>query len=275
MANAQETPVITLRRTVCFGGGCPVYYLEIFANGIIKYKGVAFVQVTGKQESAISPEEVQRLISDFLKIDYFHLKGSYEIYKQLDGSEMYASDLPTTYTSLRLGNQQKSVKDYAFAPQALVELENEVDRVADSHRWIHGDADNLRNWRYVDSDVGWRIKPGLNQMMQYAGEGGLKGMDQQNKTGVGIDASDETGWTALMVASAMCQKMAVRKLLDWGARIDLLDKNGDSALMGAAAFCPPARGESEQSAIIRLLIRHWTTPVEPGKPKAKRLGHPG
>lgn len=227
----------------------------------MRYNGGEFVQVTGKQESAISPEAVHRLIGDFLKINYFHLKDSYETYTDRHGREMMISDLPTTYTSLRLGNKHKSIKDYAFAPQPLVELEQEVDRVANTHRWIHGDADNLRNWEYVGFDVGERIKPGLNEMMQYASQSNLRGMGQQHKKGISVNATDETGWTALMLASAMCQEKAVRKLLDWGARVDLKDKNGDSALMGAAsAFCLWKRGQTAQTAIIRLLIRHGADP---------------
>jgi hypothetical protein len=259
MACAQS-PVITLQRTACFGT-CPIYSVQIFADGRVLYDGAQFVQITGKRESSISPEAVQQLVRDFLAIDYFHLKDAYETYRNPDGSETHITDLSTTYTSLRLGNREKSVKDYAFAPDRLVRLEWEIDRVAGTHQWIHGDADNLRSWGHVESDIAWRIKPGLNRLMQDAGRGDLKGMDRQRAAGVDVNATDETGWTALMLASAMCQQGAVRKLLDWGARVSMQDKNGDSALMGAAAaFCSWTNGRTDQTTIIRILIAHGADP---------------
>jgi Domain of unknown function (DUF6438)/Ankyrin repeats (many copies) len=260
IVNAQGDPVITLRRTNCFGT-CPNYWVEIFEDGLVKYTGTQFVQVIGERRGVIPREAVEKLVADFLRIDYFSLSDSYETYRDPKGRVWVISDLPTTYTSLRIGNRKKTVKDYAFAPDSLRELEWEIDRITNTHRWIDGDADNLRNWEFVQPDVYRRIKPGLNLLMHYAGVGDLKGMDHEYATRVDINATDQTGWTALMLASAMCQVGAVRKLLDWGARVDLEDREGDSALMGAAAaFCSPEGGRQAQVAIIQLLIQHGADP---------------
>jgi len=258
--NAQEDPVVTLRRTNCFGR-CPVYSVEIFEDGLVKYTGVQFVQVIGARRGVIPREAVEDLVADFLRVDYFSLSDSYETYTDPEGKSWVISDLPTTYTSLRIGNRRKSVKDYAFAPDGLRNIEWEVDRITDTHRWIDGGADNLRNWEFVHPDVYRRIKPGLNRLMHFAGIGDLHGMDHEYATHVDINATDQTGWTALMLASAMCQVGAVRNLLDWGARVDLEDREGDSALMGAAAaFCSSEAGRQAQVAIIQLLIRHGADP---------------
>lgn len=257
---AQKDPVITLRRTACFGT-CPVYSLEIFEDGLVRYLGTEFVEVKGEHKSVIPQDAVESLVGSFLRADYFSLQDKYETYKDPKGQVWKLSDLPTAYTTLRVGNRKKSVEDYAFAPEILRELELEVDRVANSHRWTHGARDDLKQWEVVRSDVYTRIKPGMSRFMQAAGSGDLRELARGRDSGIDINAADETGWTALMLASAMCQEEAVRQLLDWGAEADLKDKNGDTALIGAsAAFCTTKQSREGQAHIVRLLLRRGANP---------------
>jgi len=133
---AQEPePVITLRRTACLGT-CPVYFLEIFDDGFIRYVGIEFVQYRGEHRAVIPQDAVENLVASFLRADYLSLHDGYEIYKDRMGRTWTVTDLPTAYTSLRVGTTKKSVRDYAFAPQRLIKLENEIDRVANTRRWI-------------------------------------------------------------------------------------------------------------------------------------------
>jgi hypothetical protein len=257
--NGQDLPAITLRRTVCFGT-CPSYSLEIFQDGRLHYNGEAYVAVTGPQEAQISPEAVKALIASFLKIDYFNLEDVYETYQNPDGSRTVFTDLPTTYTSLRLGNRTKSVKDYAFSPEKLRTLELEIDRVTNTHRWIHG-SDDLKDWQQVLSDIYGRTKPGMTEFMQAAGKGDSKALAKEHEDGSAINAQDETGWTAIMLAAEQCQLTIVRQLLNWHVRTDLKDTNGDDALMGAAsAFCYQPSAREAQAQIIKLLIANGANP---------------
>ena len=135
-AFAQERePVITLRRTACFGT-CPVYSLEIFENGFIRYLGIDFVRSEGEHRTVIRHEAVENLIALFLHADYFALRNDYETCRAPDGTTQFITDLPTTYTSLRIGTKKKSVRNYAFAPERLTHLEHEIDKVANTHRWV-------------------------------------------------------------------------------------------------------------------------------------------
>jgi hypothetical protein len=253
VVESQELPVITLRRTACFGT-CPIYSLEILQDGRVHYNGKGFVAVVGRQDAQISPAAVQALIESFLRIDYFDLKDVYQTHQNPDGTSTWITDLPTTYTSLRVGSRTKSVTDYAFSPDKLRMLELEIDRVANSHRWIHGN-DDLKDWQLVGPDVYGRTKPGMTLFMQAAGLGQAEILQKEHNGGADIDAQDETGWTALMLAATQCQENTIRQLLEWHAKVDLRDKHGDDALMGAAsAFCLWSR--EQQAAIMKLLIAH-------------------
>jgi hypothetical protein len=133
---AQDpSPIITLRRTSCYGP-CPVYSVEIFEDGFIRYVGTQFVQYTGEQRAVVSRDVVEKLVASFARADYFALKDSYDDCRGRDGTVWAVTDLPTTYTSLLIGTRKKSVRDYVCAPKKLKELELEIDRVANTKRWI-------------------------------------------------------------------------------------------------------------------------------------------
>src|ERR1700720_2873811 len=55
------------------------------------------------------------------------------------------------------------------------------------------------------------------------------------RQGEDVNATDETGWTALMAAAVAVQPQAVSILLDAGPRSDPRDHHRDTALIGAAA----------------------------------------
>ena len=131
----QPEPVISLRRTACYGT-CPVYSLEIFADGFIRYVGIDCVQYTGEHRAVVPQDVVENLVAYLLRANYFAFKDSYETYRDHKGRTWTITDLPTVITSLRVGTAKKSVRDYAFAPRCLSELEDEIDRVANTKRGL-------------------------------------------------------------------------------------------------------------------------------------------
>lgn len=133
---AQDpSPIITLRRTSCYGP-CPVYSVEIFEDGFIRYVGMEFVQYKGEQRAVVSRDVVEQLVASFVRADYFALKDSYDECRRRNGTGWDVTDLPTTYTSLLIRTRKKSIRDYVCAPKKLRELELEIDRVANTQRWI-------------------------------------------------------------------------------------------------------------------------------------------
>jgi uncharacterized protein DUF6438 len=121
--------VITMQRTPCFGT-CPAYTVTITGDGRVDYEGKQFVHVTGKATATIPPAEVAALVDAFEKADYFNLKDRYTA---------NITDMPTTTTSIRIGDRFKQVIDYYDAPQVLKQLEREIDRVARTAQWVSGE----------------------------------------------------------------------------------------------------------------------------------------
>jgi len=118
--------VITIERTTCFGA-CPAYSLEITGDGTVTYQGRQFVRVIGKETAKISPEAVEQLVTAFERIHYFDLQNVYTA---------HITDVPTTTTSIRIGERFKKVVDHYGGPDELQKLEDRIDEVAGSDRWI-------------------------------------------------------------------------------------------------------------------------------------------
>lgn len=117
---------ITMERTVCFGT-CPSYKLSINERGEITYEGEKFVEVTGVRTAQIHKDEVEKLVDKFFETGFFEMKDEYT------GN---VTDLPTTITSINIDGRRKTVKNYYGAPEALMELESEIDRTANAYVWI-------------------------------------------------------------------------------------------------------------------------------------------
>ena len=121
--------VITLERTAGWTG--PVYTLKIYGNGTVFYNGQYNVNITGTRTINITEEEVIQLISEFEKIDYFSLN-------ETDIASHIVFDAPSCTTSLTLNGKTKTIKHYSeTGPEELTELENTIDDIVNSERWIN------------------------------------------------------------------------------------------------------------------------------------------
>ena len=132
LSKAQSTKdvLITLERTACFGT-CPVYSVTIKGDGAVVYDGKDFVEVKGKAETTITQDQIDELISEFEKIDYFSLKDSY--------TERTITDSPTVLTSISINGKTKAIEHYHgdfSAPEKLKYLEDRIDEIINSDQWI-------------------------------------------------------------------------------------------------------------------------------------------
>jgi hypothetical protein len=131
-AAAQAIPedfVIKLERTACFGF-CPVYRVSIDARGNVTYDGVSFVRVAGRQTDRIPISSVAALLATVDRIRFFELDDKY---RQL------ITDLPTTFVTVTRDGHSKRIEDYFGAPKSLHDLEQQIDDLAGTARWIERD----------------------------------------------------------------------------------------------------------------------------------------
>ncbi|MBI3652445.1 MAG: hypothetical protein HY231_15600 [Acidobacteria bacterium] len=136
--NIPKDTVITMERTVCYGT-CPHYKLTIYADGKVVFEGRDFVKKKGRFESHIASQQVEQLLTEFERANFFALRNSYAT--EADGCESLWTDHPTTTTSIKTNGKTKTVAHYhgcqgAKIPQSLTALENRIDEIVNTAQWI-------------------------------------------------------------------------------------------------------------------------------------------
>lgn len=129
---------ITLNRTLCFGF-CPDYTVSINQDGLVSYEGRRFVNVTGAQTAQIPAADAQALLARFDAINFNALRDEYRA---------QISDMPTYTLTLVRNGRTKTVVDCggpgAGMPESVRQLQDEVDRVAGTARWVLRDGQPVR-----------------------------------------------------------------------------------------------------------------------------------
>ena len=127
--------LIKLERTACFGE-CPVYEVTIDARGNVTYVGRKFVRVQGRRTARIPAARVAALLDTAERIKFFELRNRYRTVRNPDGSETVVTDLPTTFVTITRAGATKHVEDYYGAPDALRDLEQQIDEAAQTSQWV-------------------------------------------------------------------------------------------------------------------------------------------
>ncbi len=121
---------VTLERGPCFGG-CPTYRVTMQGDGSVRYDEPTYGGPARMETSSVDPAEVRRLVeafeaADFLSLDDVYSSGwvDHSIYK----------------LTLEIGGLKKTVVDddgpRGGMPDSVRTLEDAVDRVAGTSRWI-------------------------------------------------------------------------------------------------------------------------------------------
>ncbi|WP_395645679.1 DUF6438 domain-containing protein [Terricaulis sp.] len=135
----SEAITITLARSACFGF-CPIYRVSIDGAGNVTYVGERFVNVRGEQRAQIPAADVQALLRRFDEIGFARLRDQYRA---------NVTDLPTYTVSLTRNGVTKTVVDYggtgAGMPESVRALQDEIDRVAGTSRWVLRNGEPVRD----------------------------------------------------------------------------------------------------------------------------------
>lgn len=120
---------ITLQRSRCYGQ-CPAYIVTISTDSI-EFTGFANVGAKGKYTDKIAPSEVRKLAQKFVQGDFYSMKSGYSA---------LVFDIPTYTLSITIDGHTKEVYDYGGRwvgmPAIIRELEDDVDTLAKTERWI-------------------------------------------------------------------------------------------------------------------------------------------
>lgn len=269
LAQDSTRAVITLERTTCFGT-CPAYTVRITSDGRVDYEGKQFVRVTGHVSADIPAEDVAALVDAFDQIGYFTLDDSYRFVVHADGTHSFVTDLPTTTTSIQLGNRTKKIVDYVGAPAVLKELERRIDAVAGTMRWVSvtpdvvltlqgngWSADSEEGATYLRSAIGRRDYETVQALLQ-AGADPNRGVFPPL-----FSASDPTIIRALIAAGGNVNASANGEpLLTWAVRFGHAE--AVSVLLQAGALVN-ATNEQGQTALA-VAIERAAAPIPPPFP---------
>jgi hypothetical protein len=128
---------IGLTRTGCFGA-CPAYSVTIDGDGTVRFSGKLYVLVPGDHVAHISTNSVRELVRQFEAANFFSAKDQYI---------STWTDNPSQTMTLVVSGRKKKVVDYIGTdegmPLAIHELEQEIDEVAGTTRWVEGNEQTL------------------------------------------------------------------------------------------------------------------------------------
>jgi Domain of unknown function (DUF6438) len=141
--NDPHITSILMHRSACFGF-CPVYTVEVLSNGEVRFNGEDHVKLKGRHVAHIAPAEFGVLLQAIERFDFFSLNEQYRY--EPDGCTEWWTDNPTVDIVVTRSGSKKRVSYYYGcrgipAAERIDALSKEIDKVANSTRWIgHGDA---------------------------------------------------------------------------------------------------------------------------------------
>lgn len=134
--------IISLERTQCYGP-CPVYKVQIYGDGRVRYEGHEYVKEVGIREATIGKEKIIELLKHIYEIRFFGMKSRYEsiaVPNEENGvveeDILHLTDQPTKIIAVRIGGYEKRVEDYYSAPKELADLSPKIDAVAGTDKWV-------------------------------------------------------------------------------------------------------------------------------------------
>ena len=124
----------TLERTPCCGP-CPVYKVTVSGAGEVEYFGEAHVDKAGTHRWRISRRRLQRLAEALERANYLHLEGDY--------TRGGITGAPGCLISVEYDDGRSKCVAHLLgdpaAPDALTDLEDEIDRITGVERYTEPD----------------------------------------------------------------------------------------------------------------------------------------
>lgn len=134
---------VQLARTECYGK-CPVYTVNVQPDGKVQFIGVKNTRVN-VVEDTLGREKLDELAAEINKADIFAFKNAYT--PDSGNCPSKATDNSTVKLLVESGQKRKAIEHYlgclemkeAYTtkfPPGLSELENKIDEIIGTERWI-------------------------------------------------------------------------------------------------------------------------------------------
>jgi hypothetical protein len=202
--------------------------VRISGDGRVSWLGEKSVELKGSAEESIPSIDARVLMQRVADRGFWALCGRYS---------RSTPDAATFYTTLSIAGHLKRVEDNAAAaPSWLRMMDDEIDLVADTHRWRHGEPDKetFANDR-LKVDVS-SPKTGVTRLMKLAAQpDSAQFRDMVADSSLDLNARDSSGWTALMYASQAGSLEQVSLLLHARANPSLYSNEGETAIFAAVS----------------------------------------
>jgi len=148
---------LSMKRSFCFGD-CPIYDLTIQSNGKVIFEGKKYTKTIGRIESKLEKEKIKQLITEIEKANFFSLDNAYNY--DSNNCPVFVEDSPSITLYIKLNGKEKTInhgwgcwvdsptendsaiikpkKNWSLRifPQELYLLENKVDELVETQRWI-------------------------------------------------------------------------------------------------------------------------------------------
>jgi hypothetical protein len=197
-----------------------------------------FVRVQGQQTDRLPLSSVVRILEMARSIHFFELNDQYRWILNPDGTETMVTDRPTTFTTITSEGRTKRVENNLGAPEGLKQLEDLIDEVTRTKRWVFLDENTLRQ---LVRD-GWspdteELRDLFHKALQYDELALIDGLIDAGADPNGSHYSTNTP-PLMMIRSAS----AARLLLEKGANPGAKNDYGGTPL-GWSAHLAPAVAE--------------------------------
>ncbi|MBI1227543.1 MAG: hypothetical protein GC192_20085 [Bacteroidetes bacterium] len=114
------------KKTGCFGQ-CPIYEVQFFHDGRIRWEGKMNVGTMGIKETKVDKETLEEIERMADKIKFFQMERKYPDYQVWDA--------PSTFIYVNINGKEHQVEDILDAPQELKEFEKFFDDLIKKQGW--------------------------------------------------------------------------------------------------------------------------------------------
>ena len=229
-----NTLKIELTRNGCFGS-CPQYRVTVQGDGTVTFEGQRYTLVAGRHVTHILPLEVRALFAAFQKTEFFGLRDAY-ISGIVDG--------PSYGLSLSFDGHTKSVQDNGglliHMPAAVHGLEETIDAVAGTRKWVTGNEQTVPELAYAGWDFRRPTPANLALLVDGAATGSLDMIKMLLRAGVPLKGK------AAPYACRAAQNAAARGEIEM---LELLLKAGAPVFSNA-----PARDDWSVRPVCDVLL---------------------